>query len=452
MRRSVRRAAGGLTVAVTVLAAGCGTRLPDSAFRTSAAGSGADTSRPSSAGAGNTASDTGVTTTTVTVGLIVSKSSPLGADAFSPSLYGASAYFDELNAHGGVHGRRIELKVCDDGGTGSGNQNCVHQLIDQDKVFAFAGNTIFDYAGAPYVESKGVPDVGGQPIGNAYDTYSHLWSIYGDDYPRNGQTGENGKLYGGTEDYRWFAQHVGARTAAVVYYDQADSARFAQATEEGLRAEGYTVVPEQVTLAFPDWNSAVVDMLSKHVDSVWDVLSDAGNQSLCKAMDSGGLRVKAKVQTVQSWRDSIAGYPSPCRDSIYATSKTRNFDDTTVAPVADYRSALRATHNDDPAAHSEWGLEGWASAQWLTDAMTTCGARLTRGCIEHYLSTVRGYTGHGLLTPRDFQVRNYPPNPPPSYTEHNCVSVGQWSDANGGAWATRAFGDCQDVHVVAYSP
>src|SRR6185437_6372167 len=104
------------------------------------------------------------------------------------------------------------------------------KLIDRDHVFAFAGTSAFQYAGASYASQKDVPDIGGQPIGNAYDQYQHLYSICGSSYARNGTVGFHGKLYGGTEVYRYFKQNLGAKIAEVVAYNQADSLRFADLT------------------------------------------------------------------------------------------------------------------------------------------------------------------------------------------------------------------------------
>ena len=59
---------------------------------------------------------------------------------------------------------------------------------------------------------------------------------------------------------------------------------------------------------------------------------------------------------------------------------------------------MRAAFPDREGRLSMWEEEGWASAQWLTDAMTSCGAALTRRCIEAYLNRPGAYTGHGLLT------------------------------------------------------
>ena len=115
--------------------------------------------------------------------------------------------------------------ICDDGATGAGNRRCVSKLIDNDKIFALVGNSIYDYAGASYVNDSKVPDVGGQPIGNAYDQYRHLWSIYGNSSPRDGTVGWDGKLYGGTEAYRYFAETLGVKTAGVVAYNRFDPGR-----------------------------------------------------------------------------------------------------------------------------------------------------------------------------------------------------------------------------------
>ena len=94
---------------VTAIVAGCGTRLPDNAFTTTTVAG-----TPTSVGSTNPASDVGVSPTEVRVGLIVSKTSALGSETFSAPMYGALAFFQSLNARGGVHGRKVNVDVCDD--------------------------------------------------------------------------------------------------------------------------------------------------------------------------------------------------------------------------------------------------------------------------------------------------------------------------------------------------
>ena len=163
----------------------------------------------------------------------------------------------------GGDGWRAELGGCDDQGVGGTNVSCAHQLIDEDKVFAFAGNSVFAYNGASYVSAKGVPDIGGEPISNAYDRYPHLYSIYGSEYPRDGKSiGWQGKLYSSTEAEHYAKATLKTHIAGLVSYNQADSARYAAYEASALRAEGFTVVPEQLDLVLADFNSAACGLAS----------------------------------------------------------------------------------------------------------------------------------------------------------------------------------------------
>ena len=254
-----------------------------------------------------------MTANEIRLGLIVSKTSPLGSETFSGPMYGALAYFSSLNDRGGINGRMVKVTVCDDNATGAGNRRCARQLIEDDKVMAFVSNSVFDYSAASYVNDNGVPDIGGQPISTVYEQYQHLFTIYGSSSPRDGVVGIKGKLDGGTEVYRYFKQELGAGTAGVVYYNQNESQRFADLTAAALEVEGYTVVREQVDFSVPNFDAAAIDMRSRGVDIVFDAMDTAGNVRLCEAMDGAGLTVKAKVVTVQSWAESVR---TPVREGI----------------------------------------------------------------------------------------------------------------------------------------
>jgi branched-chain amino acid transport system substrate-binding protein len=442
-----------LTVGFVLLGTGCGTRVsaPPAAPPTGVA----PASSTPSAVTSNPASDIGVTPTTVTVGLLVSRTSPLGPDVFSGSYYGAMAYWNTINEQGGIDGRKIKVAFCDDTGSGSGNVSCVHKLIDNEQIFALAGTTAFSYDGDTYVNQKGVPDVGGQPVGNGYDQYAHLWNLYGSDEPRTGTVGWDGKLYAGTEVYQYFKQKLDTKNAAVVFYNVAQSQRFALSIEAGLRKEGYTVREEQVNLGLANFDSIAVDSAGAKVDSVYDALDDTGNERLCQALDAHHVKLKAKVTTTQGWTSTIASeYKSSptCRNTIYATGDTQNYDDRSKPGVAAFQDAVNRffpTHQDTT---SEWELEGWASAQWLADAMRSCGAKLTRACVESYLRSQKAYTGHGLLTARNFVVQRPPP------TKNSCINVARWQDsADGGkgGWVSQVADmnkNCFDAAQLPYSP
>ncbi|MFF3646396.1 ABC transporter substrate-binding protein [Streptomyces sp. NPDC002564] len=430
MRRRGRAAEALLAVALLVAGTACGSRLPESDF---------ERRGTASAPAGGAP---------VRVGIITSATSPVGGSAFTGPRDGARAWFDRLNARGGIGGRPVDVRTCDDGGSGVGNNDCVHRLVEEEKVVALVATSALDYAGAPRVSRARVPDVGGQPIGSAYETYPHLYGIYGSLAPREGTPGWGGELYGGTEVYRYFKREQGARTAAVVSYNQAASAAYARLVTRGLKAEGYRVVTEQVDFALPNFRAAAADLKEQGADLVFDAMDTHGNAKLCEAMDAVGVQVTAKVTNVQNWTSDVAeDYKDAprCRNALWATGSSRNFADAGHPAVREFRAAMKGT------ALSQWALEGWAAAMWFTDAARSClkgDGDVTRACVDRYLSRDEPYSARGLLVPVRFERRAEPPA-----TRRTCVSVARWRDGRG--WVTQG-GDmdhnCFVVPQLAYQP
>ncbi|MEU7720093.1 ABC transporter substrate-binding protein [Streptomyces tibetensis] len=410
------------------LSAACGSRLPESDFRHD------DRTPPPHESA------------PLRVGVITSATSPVGGSAFTGPRDGATAFFDRLDERGGIDGRRIEVHRCDDGGSGVGNNECVHKLVEEDEVVALVATTALDYAGASRVARARVPDIGGQPIDAAYDTYPHLYGIYGSLAPRHGTPGWDGRLYGGTEVYRYFKREHGARTAAVVSYNQSASAAYARLVERGLRAEGYKVVTEQVDFALPNFRAVAADLKEQGADLVFDAIDAHGNAQLCQAMDEAGAHVTAKVTNVQNWTSTVPDdyKDAPrCRNALWATGASRNFDDTGDPAVREFREATK-----DLKTHSQWQLEGWAAARWFTDAAKSCAATgITRVCVDSYMNRSQGYTAGGLLLPVRFARLPEPPR-----TSRTCLSVARWQDGRG--WVSQ--GDmnrtCFTVPQLAYTP
>ncbi|MFI2619470.1 ABC transporter substrate-binding protein [Streptomyces sp. NPDC018584] len=430
MRRPARAAEALLVAALLVGGAACGSRLPESDFERRGTAPGPARGAP------------------VRVGIITSATSPVGGAAFTGPRDGAKAYFDRLNARGGIQGREVEVRTCDDGGSGVGNNDCVRELVEEQQVVALVATAALDYAGASRVSRARVPDIGGQPIGSAYDTYPHLYGIYGSLAPRKGEPGWDGELYGGTEVYRYFKREHGARTAAVVSYNQAASAAYARLVTRGLKAEGYKVVTEQVDFALPNFRAAAADLKEQGADLVFDAMDTHGNARLCEAMDEVGAEVTAKVTNVQNWTSTVGeDYEDAprCRNALWATGSSRNYEDTKHPAVREFRAAMKGQ------TLSQWQLEGWAAAMWFTDAAKAClsgESEVTRACVDGYMNRNEPYSARGLLLPVTFEQRSEPPA-----HRRACLSVARWRDGKG--WVTQGgemAENCFDVPQLAYQP
>lgn len=75
---------------------------------------------------------------------------------------GAKAYFEQVNAQGGVGGRKIDLASMDDGGDASRTPAAVRALIDEEDIFALllTRGTAATEAAYPILEQARVPLIG----------------------------------------------------------------------------------------------------------------------------------------------------------------------------------------------------------------------------------------------------------------------------------------------------
>jgi branched-chain amino acid transport system substrate-binding protein len=116
----------------------------------------------SSGGGGNAAGDdkTGVTDTEIRVGGVASITNGLGG-TYGDAFDGLEAYFDQVNAQGGVFGRQLKLVAKrDDNGQASRNKDQVRALVEQDKVFAVLPVSTITFAGGKYLADNNIPTFG----------------------------------------------------------------------------------------------------------------------------------------------------------------------------------------------------------------------------------------------------------------------------------------------------
>jgi branched-chain amino acid transport system substrate-binding protein len=231
MRRShrVHLAAVAGIAAVALLAAACSS---------SSSGSG------SSSSSALTASAPGVTATTITIGShqpLTGVAAP-GYDEIAPA---SDAYFQYVNAHGGIYGRKIVYKYLNDQYDPTITATVVHQLVLQDNVYA-----IFNGLGTPthlavvkYLNSSKVPDVfvaSGCDCWNAPSTYPETfgWQI---DYIREG------KILG-----KYIEQHFAGKKIGYFYQDD----EFGMDGVKGLNYE----IPKSQVVAAESYNPTVINI------------------------------------------------------------------------------------------------------------------------------------------------------------------------------------------------
>src|SRR5580700_1485092 len=177
-RRLALAPVAGLAV-VAMLVAACGS---SSSSGSGKSGSGGSTQL--------TASAPGITASTITIGShqpLTGIAAP-GYDEIAPA---SNAYFQYLNAHGGIYGRKIVYKYLNDQYNPSMTASVVRQLVLKDNVYAiFDGlGTPTHLAVAPFLNSEKVPDVFVASGCECWDNPAKLPDTFGwqIDYVREGK-------------------------------------------------------------------------------------------------------------------------------------------------------------------------------------------------------------------------------------------------------------------------
>jgi ABC-type branched-subunit amino acid transport system substrate-binding protein len=127
----------------------------------------------------NTASAPGITATTITIGStqpLTGRAAP-GYSEISPA---SNAYFQYINDHGGIFGRKITYYYYDDGYNPTNTASLTRKLILEDKVFALfsALGTPTHLAAVDYINSQKVPDLFVSTGCNCWnDVSNHPWTF-----------------------------------------------------------------------------------------------------------------------------------------------------------------------------------------------------------------------------------------------------------------------------------
>lgn len=228
----------------------------------------------------------GVTPTKIIVGALATESGTL-AGQFAQTVNGAEAYFNYVNAHGGVDGRKIDLAYnLDDAASTTNDTTQARNLVTQDHVFAVVGVGTPFFSAANFFASEGTP-VFGYVVSQDWNVHPNLFGAYGSYLDFNAAQPTEA----------WLAKKLNAKSVAVVAYNiAAQSADACAAVIKGLKQSGVNVGFSD--LAFPYQGNPTADVLrmkAANADLYISCLAGADNLSFAKTMGEYGFGAIKKV-------------------------------------------------------------------------------------------------------------------------------------------------------------
>ena len=339
----------------------------------------------------------GVTPTSIRVGALGSFSG-FAAPSFAPVTTGAAVYFAQLNASGGVNGRKIRYSpVVDDGTSPSGNTTGAQHLV-QSKVFAVVGVGTPFFTGASILRSHAVPTFGIQENTNAQ------WA---------GQSmfGAGGSYLASTlpmPQVAYVAQQTHSHSAAVLAYNVAQSSDGCVSVVKGLaRYHVHTpVIDFSIPYGAASLDADVTRMQQNGVDFIATCMDSTGDIKLSQTLEQHGMG-----SAVQFWLDGynrrILLNNRAAYDGVHFLLQQTPFEVSTLHPgiypgIDAFNRALR--RYAPGTSPSGTALAGWVSADLFVQGLRAIGNDVTRTALTRAINRFTSFTADGAYPPVNWKT------------------------------------------------
>jgi ABC-type branched-subunit amino acid transport system substrate-binding protein len=344
----------------------------------------------------------GVTAKTVKVGYIYSGTG-VAASSFKGADKAFQARIDRANAAGGVNGRKIETELIDDLSSGA-NLTGAQDLVQNRKVFAVVNNSPFAFLSYRYIESQGVPLIGGGYDGTYYGEpgNENIISALGNVVSSPGLTNTN--LVKAIKD------RGGTKVAALAYGASASSSAAAKAVQQyGVPALGLKAAYTNTSVDFgtSDVGSLVLGIKNAGADASVLLMVPSTNIAIVQGLAQNGVTMKANVL--------LTGYGQDLLDSpAAATLGPETLFYSQYVPVELKTKATRQFQADLKKYAGYEGVPsygqylGYITGELIVLGLQQAGASPTRQGFIDGLHKLGTFDGAGLACkPLDISLTNY---------------------------------------------
>lgn len=358
---------------------------------------GSSSSNSGGQSSGGTSSAPGVTATSITFGTHQPLTGP-AAPGYSEIAAASQAFFNYVNAHGGVFGRKINLIIKDDAYNPTTTVNVVHQLILQNHVFG-----IYEGLGTPthtkvvgFLNAEKVPDLfvaSGCPCwdNGSSQPYTFGW--------QPNYTIE-GKILG-----QYVKQHFAGKKVGVLYQDDDFGKGGLQGIQDEVPASAivakqpYEVGTQTLAPEITAMKSAGVQVLVDFTVPIYTAIGQLTSftlgykpQLVISSVGIDPTTVGALLKTISKGKASGTALIEGAITDGYLPSNT----DTTNPWIQLF---MKVRNQYDPGAPFDGNVEyGMASAFTLVQALEAAGKNLTRqGLVNAVEQFGGGWKGPGLV-------------------------------------------------------
>jgi branched-chain amino acid transport system substrate-binding protein len=330
--------------------------------------------------------DSGVSDTEIRIGSVMPYTGPLAA--FGAIGHAEAAYFDMVNAQGGINGRKIKYLSRDDSSSPETAAEETRRLVETDKVLLMFGSfgTPANLATRAYLNERKIPQLFVASGGEQWaDPKRYPWTMGWQPTFR-----AEGRVYAS-----YIQAFYPERKIAVLWQNDQFGRDLFLGLEEGLGDLARMIVSD---LTF--------ELSDTSVDSQIEILKDSGAEILvfdgAPALAARALRRASEldwhpVYLLDNASASIANALRPAglqnALGVISTAFLKDFSDPAWKddPAMKAWSSFMDTYYPDGDKDDGNAVFGYAAAETLVDVLRGCGDDLSRENVMRHAASLQGY-------------------------------------------------------------
>lgn len=313
--------------------------------------------------------------------IVIGQSAPLSGPAAQLGVdfnYGANLHFYEVNRQGGVHRRRIELRVLDDRYEPQRTVENTRRLIEEDKVFALMGyvGSTTSQAVLPLVTDSGIPFLapfsGSEALRSPFNPY--VFNVRA----------------GYADEAEAIVQHLlttGLQRIAVFHENDANGLVALEVVKRTAQSRGLSLVATgSVERNGIDVAKAVQDISAARPQAVVMMAAYSGSVAFIREMQALGSAPRL-------WNTSFAGGQMLARE-LEDRARGTHISQVVPFPWNANNGLVRSYHKVLAEVRGEPGfgsLEGYIAAKVVVEALRRAGRDPSRAAFLKALESLQPY-------------------------------------------------------------
>lgn len=326
--------------------------------------------------------EVGVTDETITLGGVFQLSGPVTGFA-QQFLTGVRAKIAQVNANGGVCGRKIEYLSRDDGFDAARHAAQTRELIP--KVLAIAGSfSTVDNGGATALAGTNVPDVS---IAGTPERGSLPNNISQSVFPKH-----PGKA---TETYKWFHQQ-GATKVALAYVSLASARNLMDIQQESLEASGIKVVRRiELSPTQFSYDATARDIANSGADMLFFLHELNAASAMAQALATTPNSLKFPMYSAFSYGDKFIKLAGKAAEGSITILPFVPYEEAAGNPATQelMRWIQRVAPGETPTFDA---ANGYTATGLLMQALPLVKGPITRDSVMAALRSIQDYDGGGV--------------------------------------------------------